>query len=140
MGTAASTDEEIFGKRIRTATKLSSSQLSEDGRDLLIGLIYGSGSTRAELYYKDLERNGPVAPIVNDLDSLFFGEIRGRHALRYRRTGKRRTGIFIAWILKHRRGTRGKKLFPRADATIESSGPYRRQNRRAIFAQRDYRR
>jgi prolyl oligopeptidase len=74
MGTAASADQEVFGQGYGTE-KILAVQLSEEGRYLLITVIFGSGSTRTELYYKDVQTNAPVRPIVNDLDSLFYGEI-----------------------------------------------------------------
>ncbi|MGB9405700.1 MAG: prolyl oligopeptidase family serine peptidase [Candidatus Acidiferrales bacterium] len=121
MGTAASSDEEIFGKGYGR-DKIIVVQLSEDGRDLLIGLIYGSGSTRSELYYKDLERNGPVAPIVNDLNSLFFGEI--QDGIAYVQTNWNAPKWHIYRVdLKHTARDAWKEIVPESDATIESSRP-----------------
>jgi prolyl oligopeptidase len=74
MGSDAASDTEIFGKGYGT-DKIISSQLSQDGRDLLITISYGSGSTRTDLYFKHLEGGVPVQPIVNDTESLFMGEV-----------------------------------------------------------------
>ena len=74
MGTPATTDELILGEGLASDTELSVA-LSEDGRYLLISLSYGSGSTRQDLYLKDLRSNAPVRPIVNDTEALFFGDI-----------------------------------------------------------------
>jgi prolyl oligopeptidase len=74
MGTASSADESIFGGNLGSDKEISAS-LSDDGHTLLLGLSYGSGSTRADLYVKDLRANGPVRPIVNDTEALFFGDI-----------------------------------------------------------------
>jgi prolyl oligopeptidase len=76
MGLAAIRDTEIFGKGYGHE-KMISTILSEDGRYLLIDLIYGTGSTRTEIYFQDVKNGGPVKPIVNDLDSVFNGEIEG---------------------------------------------------------------
>ena len=76
MGSAATADTEIFGKGYGS-DKIIVTILSEDGRYLLIDLLYGSGTTRSELYFQDVEKGGPVKPIVNDLDSVFNGEIQG---------------------------------------------------------------
>jgi prolyl oligopeptidase len=74
MGEDPASDAEIFGKGYGT-DKIISSQVSQDGRDLLITISYGSGSTRTDLYFKHLEGDAPVQPIVNDTESLFMGEV-----------------------------------------------------------------
>ena len=76
MGTDPKADTEIFGKGFGTE-KIISQKISEDGRYLVIDVIYGSGSTRAEVYLQDLKSGEPVKPIVNDLDSLFYGDVEG---------------------------------------------------------------
>jgi prolyl oligopeptidase len=76
MGFAAARDTEMFGKG-NGPEKMISTILSEDGRYLLIDLIYGTGSTRTEIYFQDVKNGGAVKPIVNDLDSVFNGEIEG---------------------------------------------------------------
>src|SRR3984885_10074085 len=80
MGSDAASDTEIFGKGYGPE-KIISSQVSRDGRDLLILIFYGSGSTRTDLYFKDLVANTPVQPIVNDAESLFMGEIEDGKAI-----------------------------------------------------------
>jgi len=74
MGTPAAQDKEIFGKGYGL-DKIIVPSLSEDGRYLLIDVLYGSGITRSELYFEDLKNADGVKPIVNDVDSLFQGEI-----------------------------------------------------------------
>jgi prolyl oligopeptidase len=76
MGSDAVSDAELFGKGYGR-DKIIGTALSEDGRDLTIEVIYGSGSTRSELYFLDVVKGGPVKPIVNDLDNNFNGEIQG---------------------------------------------------------------
>lgn len=76
MGSAVATDAEIFGKGFGP-DKIIGADLSEDGHDLLIEVVYGSGSTRSEIYFQDVEKGGPVKPVVNDLDYNFNGQIEG---------------------------------------------------------------
>lgn len=80
MGSDASSDAEIFGKGFGPE-KIIQTQLSRDGRDLLIMIFYGSGSTRTDVYFKNLAENAAVQPIVNDTDSLFMGEIQDGKAI-----------------------------------------------------------
>lgn len=74
MGTAVAQDKEIFGKGYGL-DKIIVPSLSDDGRYLLINVLYGSGITRSELYFDDLKSGDGVKPLVNDVDSLFQGEI-----------------------------------------------------------------
>src|SRR5579863_4434400 len=80
MGSDPVSDAEIFGKGFGPE-KIITTQVSHDGRDLLIVIFYGSGSTRTDLYFKDLETNAAVKPIVNDTNSLFMGEIQAGKAI-----------------------------------------------------------
>jgi len=118
MGTDASTDEVVFGKGYGR-DKILSAQLSADGRDLLITVIYGSGSTRSELYFKDLQTGGAVQPIVNDLDSLFFGEAEDGQVYIDTNWNAPHWHVYRA-DLAHPARENWKKIVPESDATIES--------------------
>jgi prolyl oligopeptidase len=74
IGSAATTDTQVFGKGYGPE-KIIGSQLSEDGHYLLIEVSYGSGSSRSELFFADLQNGGAIQPVVSDLDSIFHGEI-----------------------------------------------------------------
>jgi prolyl oligopeptidase len=49
--------------------------LAEDGRYLLISIWHGSAAMKSEIYYQDVAKNGPIVPIVNDVDARFRGQI-----------------------------------------------------------------
>lgn len=70
MGTPAASDPEIFGKGY-APSQIVGVGMSEDGRYLLIQVSYGSAGDRAEVYVKNLETNGPIVPIVNDIQASF---------------------------------------------------------------------
>jgi prolyl oligopeptidase len=74
MGAPVAQDKEIFGKGYGL-DKIILPSLSDDGRYLLIDVLYGSGITRSELYFEDLQSGDGVKQLVNDVDSLFQGEI-----------------------------------------------------------------
>ena len=122
MGTDAASDAEIFGKGYGPE-KIIGADLSDDGRYLLLSLFYGSGSSRSELYFKDLKTNGAVQPIVNDLDSLFYGGIRGGHIYIQTNWGAPKWRIFRADPGSPER-SHWKELVPESDAAIESFGLY----------------
>ena len=78
MGTDVAKDVEIFGKGYGQGVSISPS-LSRDGKWLTIFVSYGSAAKKVEVYVKDLEKNGEITPIVNDLDATFTGLIEGGH-------------------------------------------------------------
>ncbi|MGA9184655.1 MAG: prolyl oligopeptidase family serine peptidase [Candidatus Acidiferrales bacterium] len=76
MGTPVESDPIIFGDGYGH-DKIVSSELSEDGRFLVIQVAFGSGITRMELYVEDLKAGGGIKPVANDTDALFVGEAAG---------------------------------------------------------------
>jgi len=78
MGSAASGDGEIFGKGY-TADKGIGTQLTEDGRYLILTVWYGSAGRKVEIYYQDLSAGGPITPIVTDIEARFSPTIAGDH-------------------------------------------------------------
>jgi prolyl oligopeptidase len=117
MGTPATADQEVFGKGYGR-DKILDAQLSEDGRTLLIAVVYGSGSRRSELYFKDLEKGGAVEPIVNDLESLFFGQAEDGQVYIYSNWKAPHWRVFRADLNRPSR-EHWKEIIPESDATIE---------------------
>jgi prolyl oligopeptidase len=76
FGTDPSGDGVIFGEGYGPEMGIES-DLSEDGRYLLLTVYHGSAATKTEMYYLDLETAGEVRTIVDDIDASFEGKIRG---------------------------------------------------------------
>ncbi len=76
MGTDAEQDKKIFGDGF-ASDKILAVSVSEDGRYLLLTVLYGSACEKSEIYFQDLARGGPITPIVKTIDSCFQGEIAG---------------------------------------------------------------
>lgn len=76
MGTDPASDIEIFGKGYGP-DKIIGAGLSEDRRYLLISVFYGAGAHRSEIYYQDVMKQGPIVPIVNDIEAMFSGAVAG---------------------------------------------------------------
>jgi prolyl oligopeptidase len=80
MGTDFANDIEIFGEGFGP-DKIIASGLSEDGKTLGIMVYHGSAGTQTEVYYKDVETDGPVEALVNDIEARFDPEFAGDHVL-----------------------------------------------------------
>jgi prolyl oligopeptidase len=72
---SAQADEEIFGKGYGPE-KIIGAEVSGDGRYLLLHVLHGSAARKMEVYVQELGK-GPLRPIVNDVDAVFYGSIGG---------------------------------------------------------------
>jgi len=71
MGTNPASDKLLFGEKLDKEKELAL-EISEDNSFLYYLVIYGAGSEKTEVYLQDLKKHGPVLPVVNDLNSLFW--------------------------------------------------------------------
>lgn len=60
-----------------TPDKIIFSELSSDGRYLLVTVSHGAAATKNELYFRDNWAGNRVHAIVNDIDATFEGHIAG---------------------------------------------------------------
>lgn len=70
MGTDPKEDREIFGEGFGPESGIGAG-ITEDGRYLAIMVFHGSAGRKSEVYYKNLEEDGPIVPLVNDIDARF---------------------------------------------------------------------
>ena len=118
MGTDAAADSLLFGAGYGPG-KIIVSELSEDGRRLLIAVYYGSATDRSEVYVKDVAAGGPVIPIVNDVEAYFEPDIAGDHV--YMQTNWKASNNRILDVdLAHPLRDRWREIVPESDAAIES--------------------
>ena len=69
-------ETEIFGQGYGP-DKIVGVGISENGKYLLLQVMYGSAARKSEIYIKDLTSDGPITPIVNDVDARFTGQFGG---------------------------------------------------------------
>lgn len=71
MGTDSAKDLLLFGQNLGKEMILAL-QPSEDDGYLFFVVLHGSGSDRSEVYFQNLKEHGPILPVVNDQNSLFY--------------------------------------------------------------------
>jgi len=71
MGTDPASDKLLFGEKL-DKDKILGLEPSEDDSYLYYVVVYGSGSEKTEVYLQNLKDKGPIIPVVNDLNSLFW--------------------------------------------------------------------
>jgi prolyl oligopeptidase len=76
MGTNVDADKEIFGQGYGPEKSIGT-DVSDDGRYLIIVVYYGSAATKTEVYFQDLKAKGPVTPVVNDVSAAFYATLAG---------------------------------------------------------------
>src|SRR5271154_2089371 len=76
MGTPASSDKELFGSGYGPS-QLISSGLSEDGRWLVLIVADGVPAKKNEIFLKDVQHNGPILTVVNDIEAEFDPDFAG---------------------------------------------------------------
>ncbi|MBI3735745.1 hypothetical protein HY256_04445, partial [Candidatus Sumerlaeota bacterium] len=76
MGGEPASDRKIFGDGYGPE-KLVYAFLSENGRHLVITVHHGSAAKKTEVYSKNAALDGPIIPIVNDLDARFEPQVGG---------------------------------------------------------------
>jgi len=117
LGSDAAADAEIFGRGYGPE-KIILSALSEDGRYLLIHVLYGSAADRTEVYVQDITGHGLLTAVVNDLPARFFGSIAGRRLFLFT-NWQAPKGRILAVDLKNPSRDRWREVVPQGDAVIQ---------------------
>jgi prolyl oligopeptidase len=78
MGADSGADAKIFGDGLTQADFISP-EVSWDGQYLTIFVNHGSSGDNTKVYIKDLQKDGPITAIVDDIASRFQGEVEGNH-------------------------------------------------------------
>ncbi len=76
LGTDTANDKEIFGDKYGPA-EFVGANLSPDGRWLLYTVSHGSAADQVEVYVQDLQKNGPLTTVVNDVKAEFNPQFAG---------------------------------------------------------------
>ena len=118
MGSDPSKDREVFGSGYGP-DKIIGCDLSEDGRYLAVTVFYGSASERTEVYFQNLEKQGPISPLVNDIPARFTGEVGGDHLFLHT-NWKALNGRVLEADLRNPARENWREIVPESDTAIES--------------------
>jgi prolyl oligopeptidase len=118
MASDPAKDLEVFGKGYGP-DKIIGAGLSEDGRYLTIHVLYGAAADRTEVYYQDLEKQGLIRPLVNDVPARFIGEVGGDH-LFLQTNWKAPNGRVLEADLGNAVRENWREIVPESDAAIQS--------------------
>lgn len=118
LGTDPQNDVKVFGNGFGPDIIIVT-HASEDGRYLLIEALHGSAGDKSEVYVKDLEKDGPITPIVNDLNARFYATFGGDNLFLHTNWDAPNSRI-LAVDLHNPARDHWKEIVPESDAAIES--------------------
>jgi prolyl oligopeptidase len=118
MASDPANDREVFGHDYGP-DKIIACRLSEDGSYLTISVLYGAAADRTEIYFQDLEKQGPVRPLVTDIPARFMGEVGGNHIF-LQTNWKAPHGRVLEADLENPARENWREIVPESDAAIES--------------------
>ena len=121
IGSDSAGDMEIFGKGYGPE-KIIVSSLSDDGRYLVIHVLYGSAADRTEVYLQDVAKQGPMVPIVNDIPSRFIAAVAG-DTLFLHTNWKAAKGRILSASVQDVEREHWREVVPQGDAVIEEMAP-----------------
>ena len=121
FGTEASADQKLFGEGYGPEKGLSAT-LSDDGRWLLLVVSHGSAAVKSEVYVQNVPAGGPIATIVNDIDSRFQARLAGDR-LYLETNWQAANGRILAVDLKNPARDRWKEVVPARDSAIDGYTP-----------------
>lgn len=71
LGTDPARDVEVFGNRYGPSNIILA-QVTEDGRYLVIHVLYGAAADKTEVFCQDLAHKGPIQPVIQGINARFF--------------------------------------------------------------------
>ena len=117
LGSSVNDDVKIFGDAYGPGEIVYPS-VSEEGKYLILHVIYGSAAKKTEIYFQDLAKNGPITPVVNDLDASFFGQAAGDR-LFMRTNWNAPKGRILAVDLTNPAREHWREIIPESSAVID---------------------
>jgi prolyl oligopeptidase len=71
IGADVTKDKLLFGEKLDKEKELAL-EISDDNVFVYYLVVVGTGSEKTEVYLQNLETGGPIVPVVNDLNSVFW--------------------------------------------------------------------
>ncbi len=117
MGTAGTEDRIIFGEGYGPE-KIIHAGLASDEAHLLIQVRYGASADRTEVYTKDIIHDGPIVPIVTDVNARFQADLGGQQIFIQTNWNAPMEKVMVADVANPGKD-HWRELVPESDAHIE---------------------
>jgi len=120
LGTNTAQDIEVFGKKYGPSNIILA-QVTEDGRYLVIHVLYGAAADKTEVFCQDLIRKGPIQPVIQGLNARFFAAPGAGHLYVWT-NWKAENGRVLDIDLQHPGQERWREVVPQASDVIDDFG------------------
>jgi len=118
MGTASSSDAEVFGKGYqKEAIVVGDPTL--DGHYLVIQVLHGAAADKTEVWLQDLNKKGPITPVIKDINARFLA-FAGGDQLFVQTNWNAPRGRVLALDLAHPELEKAREVVPESDTAIDS--------------------
>ncbi len=118
LGSDPARDQQVFGDGLGLGDGVAT-QLSDDGRYLLLEVWHGSAAEKTEIYLQDLAVAGsPVRPVVNDITARFIGDLAGDRLYVQTNWNAPNGRVFVTDLATPTRDY-WREVVPQSDAVIE---------------------
>ncbi len=111
-------DVEVFGKGYGPE-KIIVADVSEDGRYLVIQVLYGSSADVTEIYYQDLAEKGSIKSLVNGISARFIAQAGGGRIF-LETNWQAPNGRILVADLENPARDHWREVVPESDSAIES--------------------
>ncbi|HET9409964.1 MAG TPA: prolyl oligopeptidase family serine peptidase [Candidatus Sulfotelmatobacter sp.] len=118
MSADVATDPDVFGKGYAKEAIVTGDP-SEDGRHLIVTVFHGAAADNTEIWTKDLVKDGPIEPLVNDVHARFFAYPAGDRLFVQTNWNAPR-GRILAVDFAHPARDQWKEVVPEGDNAIDN--------------------
>ncbi|HEV2114481.1 MAG TPA: prolyl oligopeptidase family serine peptidase [Terriglobales bacterium] len=122
LGTDPARDPEIFGKDYGP-TNIILAQVTEDGRYLLLHVLYGAAADKTEVFCQDLVHKGPIKPVIQGINARFFASPGDDHLYVWT-NWKAENGRVLDIDLLHPGQDHWREVVPQASDVIDDFAAY----------------
>jgi prolyl oligopeptidase len=119
MGADVATDTEVFGKGYGPEIIIGS-DISENGRYLLLHIVHGSAADQTEIFVQDIAAKGPITAIIDGVPARFIGGFAG-DTLIVQTNWKAPKGRMLAVDIKNPSQDHWREIVPESDVVIEGN-------------------
>lgn len=121
FGTKPDADKTLFGEDLPKG-RILALDVSEDGKQMLLLVFYGSSGSKTDVYYKDLAADSAIRPLVTGIEARFTPMFAGDKILLSTNWNAPRGRVILADLTETDAG-KWKTIVPQSESILTSVAP-----------------